>query len=251
MEGAMKVQTKRPILSKMIKRARLAHSSAPLPSPQDVKLRMETGQKIRLSFTRFPEDLTKSGIPDLEQKPVFSGGYRHYVASEYDLTKSGGGYVICKGKGNCKWCKHSHEHTRYSRLAIATTVVVWPTLHDGSVDHKALYNGVFDVMPWVFGKNMYKELSVIQGEFPLGEFDLLLTCERTQYQRINIRATKGNMYRKVITASEKEQYWTNKGFSSKQAKEKMSYYGGMLSSIIQDTTGFTKLLPMILGKEDL
>lgn len=251
MECIMKIQTKRPFLSEMIKKSRKANKKNPLPPPQDVKLRMETGQKIRLSFTRFPEDLTRGGMSDLEQKPIFSGGYRHYVSSEFDLTKSGGGYVVCKGKGNCKWCKHSDENTRYSRLAIATTVVIWPLLPNGSVDHKALYNGVFDVMPWVFGKKMYKELSVIQGEFPLGEFDLILDCDREQYQRINIRATKGNLYRKVITASEKEQYWIDKGFSPRQAKEKMSYYGGILSSIIQDTTAFTKLLPMVLGKEDL
>ena len=95
----MKIQTKRPFLSEMIKKSRKANKKNPLPPPQDVKLRMETGQKIRLSFTRFPEDLTRGGMSDLEQKPIFSGGYRHYVSSEFDLTKSGGGYVVCKGKG--------------------------------------------------------------------------------------------------------------------------------------------------------
>ena len=248
-----KIQTKRPFLSEMMKNSRKANMDKPLPPPQDVKLRMITGQKIRLSFTRFPEDLIRKngGIPDLEKKPIFSGGFRHFVPSEFDETKRGGGYVLCKGRRDCKWCRHTDENTRYSRLSIATTVVVWPLLPNGDVDHKALYNGIFDVMPWVFGKKLYKELSILQNEFHLGEFDIILTCDREQYQRINIRATKGNMYRKVITASEKEQYWTDKGLSSRQAKDKMSYYGGILSSIIQDTTGFTKLLPMILGKENL
>ena len=241
---------KRPILSKMITGARLSNKDNPLPPPQDVKLRMVKGQKLRLSFTRFPSDLTKGNdFPDLEQNPIFSGGYRHYISPEFDLSGKGGGYEICKGRGNCKWCKHSDENTRISRLSIATTVVVWPTLYDGSVDHKALYNGVFDVMPWVFGRKIYKELSVIQEEFPLGEFDLLLTCDREKYQRITMRATKGNMYKKVIKASSSEGFWLDKGLSLKKADQKMSYYGGIYSTIIQDTKGFTKLLPVVLGKE--
>ena len=247
----MKIQTKRPFLSDMVARSRKANKLKPLPSPQDVKLRMEKGQKIRLSFTRFPEDLMKNGFPNLELSPIFSGGYRHYIPPKYDLKRNVGGYVMCKGRGECELCRHSDETIQKSRLAIATTVVVWPLLHSGGVDHKALYNGVFDVMPWVFGRKMYKELSVIQGEFPLGEFDLILTCEREKYQRINIRATKGNLFKTVMRASESDGYWLDKGVSSKRTKENMSYYGGILSSIIQDTTGFTKMLPMIMGKENL
>lgn len=246
-------QTKRPFLSQMMKRARVVNKDQPLPPPQDMKLRMTKGQTLRLSFTRFPLDLIKGGdFPNLEEKPIFSGGHRHYVAPQFDQNDGGiGGYVVCGGRGNCKWCAHKDENTQFARLAIATTVVVWPTLRDNSVDHKALYNGMFDVMPWVFGRKIYKELSVIQNEFPLGEFDLLLTCDREQYQRITIRATKGNMYKKLLSVSENEQYWINKGLSHAQAKERMSYYSSICSSIMQDTKGFTKLLPMVLGKDEL
>mgnify|MGYP001411524698 CR=1 FL=1 len=246
----MKTKNRRPFLSQMIKRSRVANKKNPLPPPQDMKLRMTKGQKIRLSFTRFPIDLVKGGeFPDLEQKPLFSGGYRHYVAPQFDPTNSGGGYVVCKGKGQCRWCNHHDENTRFTRLGIGTTVVVWPILSDGSIDHKSLYNGIFDVMPWVFGKKIYSELSVIQDEFPLGEFDILLTCDREKYQRINIRATKGNMYKRILTASCSEGYWLDRGLSLKLAEEKMSYYGGICSFIIQDTKAFTKLLPLVIGKE--
>lgn len=248
-----KQTTRRPFLSQMMKRARVVNKDKPLPPPQDMKMRLAKGQTVRLSFTRFPLDLVRGrDFPNLEEKPVFSGGYRHYVDPQYDDTDDGiGGYVLCKGRGNCRWCSHKDENTSYARLAIATTVVVWPCDRNGVVDYNALYKGMFDVMPWVFGKKIYKELSVIQNEFPLGEFDLLVTCDREQYQRITIRPTKGNMYKKILSVSENEQYWLNKGLSKAQAKERMSYYSGICSAILQDTKGFTKLLPMVLGKEQL
>lgn len=242
----------RPILSQMIKDARVANKERPLPSPQDIKLRMKKNQTLRISLTRFPIDEISNDkeFPDLEKKPVFSGGYRHYVDPKFHPSGEGG-YVLCKGRGQCSWCRHFDDDTSYSRLAIATTVVVWPTLYNGEVDHKALYRGVFDVMPWIFGQKIYRELSIIQDEFPLGEFDLTLNCDREKYQRMVIRPAKGNMYRKLLTVSKDREYWKAKGFKPSEIEDKMSYYGGICSSIIQDTVSFTKLIPQVLGKEKL
>ena len=80
-----KIQTKRPFLSEMMKNSRKANRDKPLPPPQDVKLRMITGQKIRLSFTRFPEDLIRKngGIPDLEKKPIFSNLNLMMIGQKY------------------------------------------------------------------------------------------------------------------------------------------------------------------------
>ena len=246
------LNVKRPILSQMIKEARRHNKDAPLPSPQDIKLRLKNNQKLRISFSRYPTCLVKgNNYPDLTKNPIFSGGYRHYVLPEYDLKGGTGGYVVCGGRGGCVWCRHHDEKTSISRWAVATTVIAWPCDMNGKIDLQALASGVFDVMPWIFGRKVYSELAVLNQEFPINLHDVILHCDGEKYQRITMQPAKDNMFQRLLHISQDDLYWKTKGYKPSEIKDKKSNYAGYVSTIIQDTIGFSKTLPMVLGKEHM
>ena len=218
-------------------------------------LRLKRNESIRISLSRFPIDYTTpecEDLPNLYKDPVFSGCYRHYVPPEFAPVGSEGGYVICKGRKNgCEWCEHSDDYVSYARFAVATIVVAWPTNSQGVVNHRKVAEGVFDVMPWVFSRKVFAELSILKEEFPLGQHDLILTCDREKFQRIQIRPARDNLYSTVLKASRSSKYWGDKGVTGRACAKKMAYYSGVCSTIIQDTEAFTKALPQILGLENL
>jgi len=221
----------------MIRDARAFNKDRQLPSPQDVKLRIKKGQSIRLSFTRFPDLLcSNKRIPDFEKDPIFTGCHRHYLPPEFAPENSSGGYVLCKGLG-CSWCKHIDENVSFARMAISTPVVVWATDWNGVLQSSLVKDGMFDVMPWVFSRKVFAELNILREEFPLGNHDIVISCDRERYQRILIKPAKFSLFKQVVSSCAE-------GNGSPDLN-------GFCHQILQETEAFTKLLPKVLGLEAL
>lgn len=237
----------RVLLSRMVQNARKHTKKNPLPPPQDIKFWLQKGQSMRFSFTRFPTDLT-TNLPDLNKSPLFSSARRHYVPPEF-MPKGGlGSYILCrKGKEYCDWCHHSDEKVRFSRIAIATTIVVWPTLASGALDLSAIQQGEFDVTVWIFNKSVYKELRVLDTEWGLNSHDLVATCDLQQYQRMTFLVKRESHFKNLLRQSRDLDYWLDRGFEEEHAKLEMSKSMGLSSIIISDTNKFIKKVPNIMG----
>jgi hypothetical protein len=121
-------------------------------------------------------DLTADG-------PEFTGAQRNYIP--------GVGYIINKGP----------EYTKLAgdtpRMAIGTILVVWPTNAKGVLDKSAIAKGEFEVQPWIFGQDKYKDLEPIHREFHFGAHDVTINCTETQYQRMSFSPCKDSLLAKL------------------------------------------------------
>jgi hypothetical protein len=132
------------------------------------------GEAYRLSFAWWPG--MEDGEPDFTKKPIFKGAKTHYIKDV--------GYVF-------------HQGPEYSRLTgkdpktrITTVVVQWPTDKQGAIDMKRLQEGEYKVLYWSIAEDKYDTIKAQQREWPFGEFDLLVKCIATKFQKMTFSPAK-------------------------------------------------------------
>jgi len=145
------------------------------------------GEKYHISVVWWPG--SEEGTPDLDAKsPRFSGALRHY--------KAGVGYFLNKGAEYTKLAAEKPSQ------AIVTIIALWPINSKGQVDKARLMEKEYDIRPWVFSRQKYGILKTRHAEFPLGEHDLKIKCEDTQYQSLDISPAKNNLFRQLQSSTE-------------------------------------------------
>jgi hypothetical protein len=146
------------------------------------KFKAEQGKTYRISFAWW--DIVDGTLNVDAPTPKFVGAQRHY--------KEGVGYFLNKGP----------EYTKIAgeapKQVIGTLIIVWPTDAKGEPDKVRLANGDFEVMPWIFSADKYKQFGQIHTEFPVGHHDLKLTCTDTQYQKMSFAPCKESILRKLL-----------------------------------------------------
>lgn len=145
------------------------------------KFKAEGGKSYRASFAWWPIENGKLNLD--APTPEFVGGNRHYL--------EGVGYFLNKGP----------EFTKLAgsppKTSIGTILIIWPTDAKGELDKNRLANGEFEVMPWIFGGDKYRQLSNIHSEFSLGQHDVKITCTDTQFQKMTFTPCKESILRKL------------------------------------------------------
>jgi hypothetical protein len=156
---------------------------------QTKRFKGEGGKRYRVSFAWWAG--IEDGEPDFDaETPQFVGGRRIYIP--------GAGYVFDKGPEYAKFAPDG------SRTAIATVIVVWPTTRDGKLDEDLFKRGDFEVMPWVFGQNKYRDLEPNHSNFHFGANDLVINCTDSQYQKMSFVSAQKNLFRGLLDSKSKK-----------------------------------------------
>ena len=136
------------------------------------------GETYRVSFVW----LTKND--DGEEVVRFTGCERHYV--------QGVGYFLHKGP------EYAALAGGPAKQAVASVIVVWPTDRAGRLNKEAFAKGEgFEVMPWVFSGERYTQLKLRNEQFPLAEFDLIMACSDSQYQKMDLSPCRESLFLKL------------------------------------------------------
>lgn len=149
----------------------------------------EGGSTYRLSFAWWKEE-DESGRPNLggveeSKDPMFSGGPTNFLP--------GLGYVLNNGAEYTKLAGNQAP-----RMRIATVIIIWPTTKKGDLDTARVSSGDFEVKPWVFGQEKYRQLETLHTQFSFAQHDVLVKCEDTQYQKMTFTPCKEQLYRKLL-----------------------------------------------------
>jgi len=145
------------------------------------------GESYHISMVWWPG--SEDGTPDLDAKsPRFSGGMRHFHKDCGYFMNHGPEYTKLAGKKPTQ--------------AIVTIIVLWPLAARGMVDKERLRNKEYQVRPWVFSRQKYGILKIRHSEFPLGEHDLKVKCEDTQFQTLDISPAKNNLLRQLQSSED-------------------------------------------------
>ena len=150
---------------------------------RSTRFKGETNKRYRISFAWW--DGIEDGTPNFDaETPKFKGGKRIYIP--------GVGYIFDKGPEFARFSKDG------SRTAIATAVVVWPTLPNGKLDADLFKRDGGNVMTWVFGVDKYKQIEPNHIQHPFGGNDLIITCTDSQYQKMSFVSAPDNLFREVV-----------------------------------------------------
>ncbi len=153
------------------------------------RIKFESGRSYRLSFVIFP--------PTPEKRPDFKQPPRWWQAERYwnSHIKQ---YVV-----------YDDTHRRFlsgtdkARHSAATIVIQWPTDQKGKLDPSRIETDS-KVGYVLLDKDKYANIKALQDEFPLGDNDLMVTCTDTNFQKITVRNTKGNMFEQLVTKAASE-----------------------------------------------
>ena len=138
--------------------------------------------KYRISFVALPG--LENGTPDFNaQAPLFKGGRRLY---NKDV-----GYFLDKGPEFQKFA------TEPSKIAIGTVIILWPIdLSTGKVDVNNLANG-YQVKTWILSLEKYKQLEIVNSEFPIVKYDILANVTDPFYQKMSFVPARENLLASV------------------------------------------------------
>lgn len=136
------------------------------------KYRSKMGQSDRVGVIFF------NGDP----KQMFKGVKAHFKER----------YFLCKSTKDKKevCCLHSYERNKPSyRIGCVVVKYEIGKKDDGKVGLKG-----YEVLPWVFSDKMYQKLVTADGEFPLKDHDIKLTCTNEEYQTLDIQSCKESLW---------------------------------------------------------
>lgn len=148
------------------------------------RFKAESGKRYRISFAWW--DGIEDGSPNFDaETPKFVGGKRIYIP--------GVGYVFDQGPEYARFSKDG------ARTAIATAVVVWPTMSNGKLDADLFKRDGGQVMTWVFGVDKYKQIEPNHVQHPFGGNDLIITCTDSQFQKMSFVSAPDNLFRELVS----------------------------------------------------
>lgn len=153
------------------------------------RIKFEAGRTYRLSFVIFP--------PTPDKKPDFKQPPRWWQCERY-------------------WNSHIKQYVTYddshrrfltgtdkARHCASTVVILWPTDQKGKLDANRIETDS-KVGYVLFDKDKYGNVKALQDEYPLGDNDLMVTCTDTNFQKITVRNTKGNMFEQLAARAAAE-----------------------------------------------
>jgi hypothetical protein len=135
------------------------------------------------------------------------------------------------------------ETARVSRQAIATLVAVWPTDKNGNLDVDAFRQQECDIIPWVMAGNVVSGLRMQDREWPLSKYDLMLSCDNAQFQRVSTRPGKENLFRKLLDKAREPIDVGDPAVHSRVS--------GWVSSLLTRVDTLAPMLTEVLAAEDL
>lgn len=153
------------------------------------------GQVYRVSFASWP--LKADGTLNLDAvSPLFLGGPRCWVDNV--------GNVLNPSPEVEKLSKDP------TKTAYGTLLVIWPTDSEGNLDKAKIARGDMPrIMPWTFAGDKYPLLKTCHSNFPLGKFDVLMSCEASQYKRLSFASCNSGLLRSILD-NPKQTEWAAK-----------------------------------------
>jgi len=116
------------------------------------------------------------------------------------IYKKGVGYFLYNGPAYAQFGK--------PRQTVATVILVWPTNSEGDLDVAQFKAGKgWQVMPWVFSPDKYKDIKAKHKRFSLIKHDLSAACPSNgaEYQKLTFTPEGENLLQKLMD-SEKPEY---------------------------------------------
>jgi len=161
-----------------------------LMSQRSKRFKAEKDHTYRMTMCWF-KDFDKDGSPILGEDSIrFTGCERVY--------KEGVGYFLYKGP--------AYAEFGAPRQTVATVICVWPANREGDLDKNAFASGTgWQVMPWVFSPDKYREIARHHKRADLSEHDLTVTCQDGRYQKLTFITENSNLLQKLLK-SEKEEH---------------------------------------------
>lgn len=142
------------------------------------KFKGKEGEKYRISLVWFHTN--PDGSLNFE-RPRFTACERFFL--------NGVGYFLNRGPEYAKIAGGPPKQT------VGTIIVKWPTDRNGSLDKASFTNGTgYEVLAWIFSGKKYQQMKAIHDEFPVGEHDIKIDCEDTQYQKMSFTPTKESLF---------------------------------------------------------
>ena len=112
----------------------------------------------------------------------------------------GVGYFLYKGPAYAQFGK--------PRQSVSTVILVWPTDSEGELDVAQFKAGKgWQVMPWIFSPDKYKDIKAKNKRFSLLNHDLAAACPENgaEYQKLSFTPEAESLLKKLM-ASEKPEY---------------------------------------------
>lgn len=153
----------------------------------------ESNTTYRVSFVWFTE-LDDDGNPTENASPKFTGCERIY--------KQGVGYVLIKDSNRSAMIDVLKSQPKQ---AVATIVCVWPTNKEGDLDTTSFKSGKgWEVCPWIFSADKYKEIGRNHKRFPLTKHDLSMACSDATFQKLTFTPEGENLFQKLLNSDKAE-----------------------------------------------
>jgi len=157
------------------------------------RFKAEGGRSYRISFVWFDQYDDEGNAAD-GANPKFTGCERVY--------KQGVGYVLINASNRAAMIDLLKANPKQS---VATVICVWPTDKDGELDAASFKAGKgYQIQPWVFSPDKYREIGRNHKRFPLDSHDLSMTCSDTQFQKMTFTPEGDNLLQKLLGAKSKE-----------------------------------------------
>ena len=153
----------------------------------------ESNTTYRVSFA-WLTSTDDNGRPTDASTPKFTGCERVY--------KQGVGYVLIKDSNRAAMIDVLKSQPKQ---AVATIIVVWPTNKDGDLDETSFKSGKgYEVQPWIFSADKYKEIGRNHKRFPLTKHDLSMSCSDAQFQKLTFTPEGECLLAKLMGSKKKE-----------------------------------------------
>jgi len=153
------------------------------------RFKAESNRTYRASFV-WLTNTDSNGNPTADSAPRFTGCERIY--------KNGVGYVLVKDSNRATMIDLLGSQPKQT---IATIICVWPTDKDGDLDVNAFKSGKgWNVSPWIFSADKYKEIGRNHKRFPLTKHDLSMACSDAQFQKLTFTPEGENLFMKLLNS---------------------------------------------------
>lgn len=153
------------------------------------RFKAESNRTYRASFV-WVTNTDANGLPTDDSSPRFTGCERIY--------KQGVGYVLIKDSNRQAMIDLLGAQPKQT---IATIICVWPTDKDGDLDVNAFKSGKgWNVSPWIFSADKYKEIGRNHKRFPLTGHDLSMACSDAQYQKLTFTPEGKNLFVEMLNS---------------------------------------------------
>jgi hypothetical protein len=152
---------------------------------KDKRLKLAKGEKARISFLWWP-GLQEGGDIDMKKSPIFIGARRGYIKNVGFFIHSGPEFDTLPIEG---------------RIGDRTVSIIvrWPLLHNGQPSQEGIREGGAEVMYLLIDPKKLLTLKTIHQEYPLGQHDIIVTCDEPNYQQWSMTNARESLLAAMMT----------------------------------------------------